>query len=428
MTATRSFNAALWPAKASKEQDLHFSTKYIFIFMKPHIAVFNIPVHGHVNPTLAVVAELVRRGYRVTYAATDEFAPNIKAEGAVTISYRSTIPTEPQPGLYTSDDLARAPVMFLEEMIATLPQLEPFYNDNRPDLILYDFMAWAGKVLAAKWEIPAIQLCPTFAANEQFSIDQQFTAIDPYHPALAEFAQRLESFLSSQGMSGVSAEQFFRNIEKFHIVFVPRAFQFKGDTFDDRFLFVGPCLSDRALQVRWEPPVDSRPVLLISLGTAYNAWPEFFKMCVEAFSNLPWHIVMSIGDHINLADLGILPPNFVEVRPRVPQLAILPHCRAFISHGGMNSTMEALYFGVPLVVVPQMQEQEATAHRVAELGLGRMLSRAEISVEALQKALSQVCNDAALLARVQDMQQKVWEAGGAVRAVDAIEAYLQSAL
>jgi MGT family glycosyltransferase len=76
--------------------------------------------------------------------------------------------------------------------------------------------------------------------------------------------------------------------------------------------------------------------------------------------------VLAVGG-VDPAALGPIPPN-VEVHAHVPQLAVLRRARVFVTPAGMGSTMESLYFGVPMVAVPQMAEQRVNADRVAEAG------------------------------------------------------------
>lgn len=119
-----------------------------------------------------------------------------------------------------------------------------------------------------------------------------------------------------------------------------------------------------------------------------------------------------------------IPANFT-IRQSVPQLEVLEKADLFISHGGMNSTMEAMNAGVPLVVIPQMYEQELTANRVDELGLGVYLPKEEVTVSSLQEAVQAVSSDQELLSRVKNMQKDVKEAGGAERAAAEIEAFMK---
>jgi len=88
----------------------------------------------------------------------------------------------------------------------------------------------------------------------------------------------------------------------------------------------------------------------------------------------------------------------------VPQLDILQRATAFVSHGGMNSTMESLYYSVPMVVIPQMPEQAMTARRVDELGLGLMLDKNTLTFESLLLSVKRIMDDPSFQTRVSEMQ------------------------
>jgi MGT family glycosyltransferase len=144
-------------------------------------------------------------------------------------------------------------------------------------------------------------------------------------------------------------------------------------------------------------------------------------MCLDAFGGSEWDVAMAIGDQTSLADLGTIAPN-VRVRPFFPQLQVLRQTAVFITHAGMNSTMEALYFAVPMVAVPQQPEQAATARRLEELGLGRHIAAEDLGPDALRAAVTALHTDARVRRNVAAMSEVVRNAGGAVAAADAIEA------
>ncbi|CAM5454673.1 hypothetical protein SRIMM317S_02874 [Streptomyces rimosus subsp. rimosus] len=276
--------------------------------MPRHIGFVSIAWHGHVNPTLGLVAELVRRGHRVSYAVTEAFAPAVRA-GAGPVVYRN-----PVDDALTEDGLAISPMDFLREARATLDVLENAWATDRPEVIAYDGIAWAGRVLAAKWRLPAAEMWPSFVSNEHFSLEAEFLADNPLHPGVLRFARELTRFLAAHDLSGRSVTDFLGHTEDLRLVFLPRAFQYHGETFDDRFAFVGPCAGDRGFQGSWRPAGDGRPVLLIALGTACYDWPEFFRMCGEAVASQPWQVVMAYGPGMDRAAIGPLPGNVEATR------------------------------------------------------------------------------------------------------------------
>lgn len=114
------------------------------------------------------------------------------------------------------------------------------------------------------------------------------------------------------------------------------------------------------------------PLVYVALGTIISD-PDFFHCCVRAFADQPYHVVMSVGRGAIRPPSGRL-PRTIEAHRSVPQTAVLAH--AFVTHAGMNSTMEALAAGVPMLALPHTPEARTTADRIVELGLGHTLAPA----------------------------------------------------
>ncbi|EST37935.1 hypothetical protein N566_10200 [Streptomycetaceae bacterium MP113-05] len=399
-----------------------------------HIAFFNYAAHGHVNPTLPVAAELVSRGHRVTYTVASQFADVVAATGAEVIAYDSVVPkswnTVAIPSKITGDDMAEASVAHLSEGFAPLDMTEQRLGDDRPDLMVYDSFGFAtGRLLARKWDVPAMLTATTFVVGEKVNpyaeLAATMTPPDPEHPALKKHQELMRRTLDAHGLSGLSNEEFAAGgDEKQTMVFVPPEFQPGADTFDDRHVFVGPCIGDRAHQGDWQPPADGRPVVLVALGSfGYENQAEFYRHALGALAELPWHVVMSLGGLVTADDLGTLPPN-VEARPWVPQLSVLEHASAFVSHAGMGSAMESLYYGVTPVVVPRTGEQDLVADRLVELGLGRSIKPADLTADGLRSAVLGLHEDAAAQQRAKDMAAGITGRKGPQLAADAVEAQL----
>ncbi|MEU0580182.1 macrolide family glycosyltransferase [Streptomyces griseoincarnatus] len=388
--------------------------------MSSHIAFFNFPAIGHVNPTLGVVEELVQRGHRVTCTVTEHFVPAVTGVGAEPVVYESVF-GDFYRSPYTAEANAGEGLRCLNEATSLVEQVGGFYEKNKPDVIAHDFMAWGARFHAAKNDIPVVRLFPSYAWNEHFSVQEKFPLAEYSDPQVMDMIGKLTALLPEFGLPA-DPMAFFQGIEKLGIVFMPRQFHYEGETFDERFVFAGPCLGDRSFQGTWQPSGE-RPVLLVSLGTAATGWPEFFSTAVEAFRDLEWDVVMAVGDHVDPAALGDLPAH-IGVHRHVPQLDVLRHARAFVTHGGMNSTMEALYHGVPMVVIPQMNEQKANGLRVDELGLGRHLAKDDTTAQSLRAAVEQVAGDPALTERVRSLSASMQAVDGPAVAADAIETFL----
>ncbi|MCC6315507.1 MAG: glycosyl transferase, partial [Thermomicrobiales bacterium] len=199
-----------------------------------------------------------------------------------------------------------------------------------------------------------------------------------------------------------------------------RSYQPNGGAFDDRYLFAGPSLREEPTAAEFPlPPADGRSLVYVSLGTVASDNPTFYRAALAALAERPWRAVVATG-RTDPEALGAVPPGIVA-RPHVPQIAVLRHADLFVTHGGMNSTMEALRLGVPLVVAPQMADQFLNARRVAELGLGRSLEGVEPTPDALLAAADAVLADGRYRERVSTLRDEMIRAGGAERAAAAIQ-------
>ncbi len=382
-----------------------------------HIAFMNIPGHGHVNPGLGLVSALVERGHRVTYAVPKSFAPQVVEAGAEHVGYASLLPTGEKGDEWT-DDMVEASNMFLDEAIQVVPQLDAAYEGDRPDLVVHDIGAQHAPVLAEKWGVPSVSMSPTHLPFE--GVEEVF-GIDEEAPGMAEFRDRFRAFLDSYG-SALTYESMMTPSRS--LATIPRSFQYYADRVQGDVTFVGPMLTERAFQGDWQPPQDRR-VLLVSLGSAYTNHPEFFRNCVRAFADSGWHVVLVVGKHVDPDEIEPV-PSTVEVHRWVPQLRILTHADAFITHSGMGGTMEAMYCGVPQIGVGWVSEQFANAARVEELGLGKHVPLPEATPEALREALEYVSSDVDVQRRVAAMRGEILASGGIRTAVEVLESELAS--
>lgn len=373
-----------------------------------HVAVCTAPAYSHIGPLLGTVAELVRRGVHVSYATTEQFAPLVKSVGATPVPVRSSFPADPADW---PTDIRRLPLLYLDDARAALPQLTAAFARNRPDLVLTEDPAGAGSVLAARWGIPSMQVWTYLAAPHHWSLAPPGTPTA--NPVAPEFLSRLTEFLAAEGVRTTARDHLTTALSG-GLVLIPRSFQPDGDTFGEEYAFVGPTPAPEPAD--WTPPDADTPVALVSLGSIDRAHPEFFTTVAEAFTDLPWHVVMATGD---CCDLPPLPAN-VETRSWVPNRAVLRHAALTVHHGGMATTMEALQHGVPSLVVPRLPEQAGTARRVRELGLGTAIPFRSVTPAALRTTALRLHAHDGVRRRVAAMREEIRRAGGARTAADAV--------
>ncbi|MEU1289634.1 macrolide family glycosyltransferase [Kitasatospora sp. NPDC005856] len=389
-----------------------------------HILMVSIPAHGHVNPSLAVITELVARGHRVSYVNDPSFRETVESTGAAFVPYPTKLPLDDDPNSWVEDPVALQE-LFLDDALAMWPVLLEAFADDRPDLVLYDIAGFAGRALGERLGVPVVQLSPTYVGWEGFEQDlaEVFEAVRT-GPGGAEHYRRFADWLAEAGAVERDVDAFKSRPQR-AIALIPRALQPNADRVDEqRISFVGPCFGDRAHQGRWQRPAGAEKVLLVSLGSAYTNQPDFYRACVEAFGDLPgWRTVLQVGKHTDLAELGEV-PDAVEVHRWVPQMSVLAQADAFVTHAGMGGSSEGLFHAVPMIAVPQGVDQFANADALVGHGVARRLDTEAATPQALRAALLELVGDPAVEERLRGLSAAGRAEGGTARAADLIEAEL----
>lgn len=387
--------------------------------------MFSIAQHGHVNPSLEVIRELVARGHRVTYAIPPLFAEKVAATGAVPVPYTSTLPGPDDDPSAWGTTLLDNVEPFLADAIQALPQLIKAYEGDEPDLVLHDIASYPARVLAHRWGVPAVSLSPNLVAWEGYEAE----VAEPMwaEPLKTERGQayytRFAGWLAENGITQHPDPFVGRPARS--LVLIPKALQPNADRVDERVhSFVGACQGDRADQGTWERPEGAEKVVLVSLGSAFTKRPAFYAECVRAFGDLPgWHLVLQIGRHVDPAELGELPAN-VEVHSWVPQLAMLRQADLFVTHAGAGGSQEGLATATPMIAVPQAVDQFGNADMLQALGVARTLLTEDATADRLRETALALVDDPEVAARLKQIQADMVREGGTTRAADLIEAEL----
>nr|WP_156725433.1 macrolide-inactivating glycosyltransferase [Streptomyces apocyni] len=389
-----------------------------------HIAMFSIAAHGHVNPSLEVIRELVARGFRVTYAIPESFADKVAAVGAEPRIWSSTLPTDDDPDAWGTE-LVDHMEPFLTDAVQALPQLAKLYDGDEPDLVLYDITAYPARVLAHRWGVPIVQLSPNLVAWKGYEEEVANATFEQLKqtPRGQAFYDNFAAWIAENGMS-MEVERFMGHPDRCLVV-IPKALQPHADRVDETvYTFVGACQGDRAEQGEWQRPAGAEKVALVSLGSSFTKQPAFYRECVEAFRPLPdWHLVLQIGKHVEMEELGDIPTN-VEVRSWVPQLAILQQADVFVTHAGAGGSQEGLATATPMIAVPQAVDQFGNADMLRSLGVARHIPTDEATADVLREAVLALAADQQVAERLRELQRQTAQEGGTRRAADLIEAEL----
>ena len=364
--------------------------------------------HGHVNPTIGLVKELVARGDEVVYVSTDEFKEKLEKAGAKYVTFHADELEQPEDMKEFNMEKVLGAFKRTNDLVMEAAMSE----SGTFDYLVYDEGVNVDKEIIEKFNIKkVIGLSTAFAMNSRI------------------FREVVNNFKIGDTVIKLD-EETLNNMEKafignpytdLNIVFTSKYYQPDGEEFDDnKYKFVGPSITNRQEvdEFKIENP-DNKKIVFISLGTIANKNIKFYKDCFEALgSRDDLIVVMSIGKKVDIKDLGEIPANF-KVYNYVPQLEVLEQADLFITHGGMNSSSEGLYNGLPLVVVPQMGDQFVVAKRVEEFGAGIEL-RKNVEPSNIGQAVNEILSNNSYKENAQKIAKSLRDSGGYKKAVDYI--------
>ena len=379
------------------------------------IAWFCIPAHGHTNPTLGLVKALTEAGHQVWYFSFEEFREKIENAGATFIGCDGYDFEMEDKG--NADRVGKDKVYATELLVSSTLALDEMTSrvigEIKPDIVVSDSVAFWGKLAAMKHGLPYVSSTTTFAFNKYSAKYMQETAWDIARMlvALPRINKQLKR-LRDEGYPVKSLLDIVQNDNDTNtIVYTSKYFQPCSETFSDRYHFIGPSI--RPVTKPMEKTADK--LVYISMGTV-NQNREFYRNCIHALGQTDWQVIISMGTNPEHYDQ--LPDN-IHIYESVDQMAVLSIADAFITHCGMNSASEGLYFQVPLVLFPQTPEQDAVARRTEELSAGIRLK--SISEEDILDALNQVLNNPKYKVGVARVSESFKKCGGNAEAKAFLE-------
>ena len=364
-----------------------------------NILFYGTPAYGHVNPTLAIVTELVRCGYAVTYYATEEFRRVIEACGAEFLAYDfGALEWEPQVGSRIPE-LAELLLRFTD---AQLEGLQQQARERNPVLIFHDTIAFWGRAVADTLGIRAVSVNTivtayryTGRAFRMYATRFAWTGLSEVKaiPGVRKYKKRLKK---RYPVKRTDLLGLLMNEEEFNIFTYPRQVHPEGRKMKENCFFLGPSAILREDTFEEKEEYRYSNLIYVSLGTIFNAGLEFYRTVLSQFCGTKYTVVISCGKHYRRLAEENAPPNVI-LKPYVNQKLILKNAVLFITAGGMNSICEAAANGVPCLMYPQQGEQDINARMFEKLGLGKIIRSERQLLAAAEKLLESFCPNPELI-------------------------------
>ena len=346
-----------------------------------------VPGFGHFHPLVPLADALRRAGHEVAFATAERFCRRV-VEPAGFLAFPAGLSphvvheqTLELPGIgdQTEEDVWRFGARMFAEVAAPakVPDLIGVVKEWAPDLLVHDMTDFAGPVAAAACDVPLA--CQSFGALQP----DQFWDV-----AARAVAPTWKAWAVEPGPSGGMFDALYLDLcppsfQSAVIERVPVSRLMRPVAFDN------PNGDELPAWVRGLP---EGPTIYVTLGTVANHTPQVFETVIAAVAGQPVDVVVTVGPDRDPGGLGPLPPN-VHVEHYLPQSLLFPSCDLVVCHGGSGTTLAALAFGLPLLVLPQEANQFWNADRTAALGAGELVRPDELTAAAVQGAVARLLGD-----------------------------------
>ncbi len=408
------------------------------------LGAFCFPGTGHINPMTALAHRLEQRGHQVVIFGIADAEAQVRAAG---IEFHLIGQQDYPPGALRKLDRQISELKGLAVFRFTVDRLKSsaqmILRDGPKavrraniDALLVDEADMGGNV-AEHLGLPFISIAffPPLVHNDRIP------AFCFGWPAGQDALSRLRNRLGFHLLSRIAApilavvnhqrkawglkplKRFTEELSPLaQIAQLPRALEFPVENITPLLHYTGPFVDPAQ-----RPPVDfpwhrldGRPLIYASLGTLQNGSEALFHTIAEACVPLNAQLVLSLGGGLDPAQLGPLPGDPIVVR-YAPQLDLVKRAAVVITHAGLNTVLESLAEGVPLVALPQGNDQPGVAARIAARGVGVVITHRKLNPGRLREAIRQVLENETYRAAARNIQQTMQQFDPLDRAADIIE-------
>lgn len=422
-----------------------------------HFGLICPPQTGHINTMLPLGRELQRRGHQVTlFNILDAQAKTMAAGLGFQVIGESEFPSgwtvqwnAKQGKLKGFAALRHGTNGLFQELAAMLLREAPTaLKTAGVEALLVDQVLLEGRTLAEFLNIPLITVCSALLLNEDpnHDIPPFFTNWD-YNPTSSTARLRNQrNYLLLRGLGQPIIDliaQYRRewNLTPHHlnhdenfsqlaqICQQPAEFEFPRPHLPPHFHFTGPYASSASREPVPFPfeKLTGQPLIYASMGTVQNRLFEVFRDIAQACVGLDAQLVISLGGAASPESLPELPGNPLVVS-YAPQLELLQKAALVITHAGLNTTLESLSHGVPMVAIPVANDQPGVAARMVWTGVGEAIPIAHLNVSSLRDAIAKVLSEDSYKKNALRLQAAIRRAGGVSRAIDIVEQAVSTGL
>ena len=410
-----------------------------------HFGILCPAASGHLNPMTTLGYELHQRGHRVTVVGMLDAKPKVLAAGLEFWALgEAAFPSGAVPNFLAElgqlEGLAafRYTIKLFKQLTLTLLQEAPAaFQSAGVDALLIDQASFGGSTVAQFLDLPFVSVCCALMLNQEPSVPPFNTAWSYDSAGWA----RIRNQLSHEVMARIARpitevivdyrqrwnlpaythpDDAYSNLAQ--LCQQPAEFEFPRQRLPACFHFTGPYSNPASREPSSFPfeQLTGQPLIYASLGTVQNQLLGTFQVIAEACHELNAQLVIALGGGSRPDSLPALPGSPIVVE-YAPQLELLQRATLTITHAGMNTTLESLSNGVPMVAIPIANDQPGVAARIAWTRTGEVVPLKRLSVSRLRSAIQHVLTEGTYRENALRLQAAIQQAGGVKKAADLIE-------
>lgn len=400
---------------------------------------------GHINPALALASELNRRNYSVIFYQVEDTVHIFKELGLRVQTYATrSFPKgawhayhDKMSQLTGTNALRFNGEAFTKRIQDSLNDLPILFSQDKLDIVLVDQSTPESASIAEAIGIPHVTISYALLFNQSNKVPPYFSNQEYLSDTQSRIKYRELNRRYNQGIK--DAITYINNFRRAHNLRPqnPRkvglsneaqicqqhpAFEFPRTDLSDKVHFVGPFSrrsATRDSELGFVPK--NKKIIYASLGTLQNGIKQRFWNIAEACRDIDAQLIMSLGGRGNPSDYADLPGNPIVLKLG-PQLELLKKASLFITHGGLNSVLESLSVGTPLLAVPITNDQPGVAERIRWTGVGEKTVSDE--PKTLNILIKKVLTDTRYKNNAMYHAEKIAQSGGTRQAADIIESVL----
>jgi zeaxanthin glucosyltransferase len=412
------------------------------------IGFVSMPLSGHLNPMTALARRLQSLGNEVVFFGFPDVEPFARAAGLDFVSYgEAEFPVGSIEKFYSSVATMRGFEVLRHSCMDLNPDLTRVVFDYLGDklattgveALVIDTIHFFVELVPLGMSIPYVHIwnvlhldfsgvtpasvfsCPLDTSAE--GLKRNAENLHKLGATLGPLAEIARSYAEEVGLK-IDWNDPAATVSKLAVITqTPKEFDFPGIPWPAQFHYAGPFHDHEGREpvpFPWEQ-LTGKPLIYASLGTLVNGLDDVYKHILKAVETLEEvQVVLSVGKNISPKNLGRIPSNTIVVRS-APQIELLKRASLCITHAGLNTVLESLAHGVPMVAIPIGYDQPGAATRIAHYGVGEFIELDDLTTKRLKRLIEEVLEDPSYRERADYFQKVISKTRGLDVAADIIE-------